>query len=145
MRHLAGLSYSPRVCLSATTLKTSYTRSCLIARASPRTAECSPKMSWAHPLESAIWSWRGGSVIKSIVCSFGGPRFDSQHLHGDSQLCVTPVPRNLTPLPLSAGTRHAHIHTCRQSTLHIKQKVKLFLAIRVQHWGSHIITPATHL
>jgi hypothetical protein len=36
--------------------------------------------------------WRDGSVVKSTGCSSRGPRFNSQHLHGSSQLSATPVP-----------------------------------------------------
>jgi hypothetical protein len=32
-----------------------------------------------------LWGWRDGSVVKSSGCSYKGPRFSSQHLHGSSQ------------------------------------------------------------
>jgi hypothetical protein len=37
------------------------------------------------------------SALKSISCSSRGPGFNSQNPHGNSQLSVTPVPRNPTP------------------------------------------------
>lgn len=36
--------------------------------------------------------WRDGSGTKSTNCSFRGPGFSSQLLHGGSQLFITPVP-----------------------------------------------------
>jgi hypothetical protein len=42
--------------------------------------------------------WRDGSAVKSTDCSSRGPRFNSKHPHGGSQLSVTPVPGTLTPL-----------------------------------------------
>jgi hypothetical protein len=50
---------------------------------------------------------RDGSAIKSTDCSSRGHRFNSQHPHSSSQLCMTPVPENWTP---------SHRHTCRQNT-----------------------------
>ena len=35
-------------------------------------------------------------MVKSTGCFSRGPRFNSQHLHGSSQLSVTPVPGDLT-------------------------------------------------
>ena len=45
-----------------------------------------------------VGGWRDGSEVKSTDCSSRRPRFNSQHPHGSSQLSVTPVPGNLTPL-----------------------------------------------
>ena len=39
-------------------------------------------------------STQGGSVVKSTDCSSRGPRFNSQHPHGGSQLSVAPVPED---------------------------------------------------
>jgi hypothetical protein len=35
---------------------------------------------------------RGGPVVKSTDCSSRGPGFNSQYVHGGSQLSVTPFP-----------------------------------------------------
>jgi hypothetical protein len=35
--------------------------------------------------------WRDGSVVKYTGCPSREPEFNSQHLHGSSQLSVTPV------------------------------------------------------
>ena len=51
------------------------------------------------------WGWRDGSVLKNTDCSARGPGSNSQHPHGSSELCVTPVPEDLAP---------SHRHTCRQ-------------------------------
>jgi hypothetical protein len=37
---------------------------------------------------------RDGPAVKSTGCSFRGPTFNSQHLHGSLQMSVTPVPGN---------------------------------------------------
>ena len=42
-------------------------------------------------LEAGVKGWRDVSVVKSISCSFRGPRFNSQNPHGSSHLSVTPV------------------------------------------------------
>ena len=49
--------------------------------------------------------------------------FSSQHAHGGSQLSLTPVPGDLTPFPVSMGTRHihgAHIYMQAKET-HLKK------------------------
>lgn len=38
-----------------------------------------------------------GSVVESTFCSYRGPTFRSQQLHGDSQSSVTPVLGDPTP------------------------------------------------
>lgn len=55
-----------------------------------------------------IYSIRVGrdSGDKSSDCSFRGPKFDSQHPHGDSELPVTPVSGHPVSFPTSSGTRH---------------------------------------
>jgi|UPI0000F4F6F2 hypothetical protein len=45
------------------------------------------------------------------------PGFKSQHLHGSSQLSVTPVPGNLTP---------SHRHACKQNSNTHKMKINHF-------------------
>lgn len=45
-------------------------------------------------------SRRGGSAVKSIVCSFRGTRFNSWHPHGSSKQQITPVPRNQSLMAL---------------------------------------------
>jgi hypothetical protein len=58
--------------------------------------------------------------------------FNSQHLHGVSQLSVTLVPGVVHPLLTSVGTRHAcdahtyihtYIHTCRQNPPTCQNKI----------------------
>ena len=39
-------------------------------------------------LKTNILGWRGGSAVKSTDCSTGGPEFNSQQPHGDSQPTV---------------------------------------------------------
>ena len=46
--------------------------------------------------------WRDESVVKSNDCSFRGPRFDSQHPYGSSQLSVTPRSDTLTQTYMQA-------------------------------------------
>ena len=41
--------------------------------------------------------WKDGSVFKCICCSSIGPRFNSQHLHDNSELSITPIPGDLMP------------------------------------------------
>ena len=49
--------------------------------------------------ECFCWGWRDGSAVKNTGCFFKGLGFDFQHLHGGSQLSVSPVPRDpLWPL-----------------------------------------------
>jgi hypothetical protein len=38
-----------------------------------------------NPIKMGNRGWRDGSVVKSTVCSFGGPEFNSQQPHGGSQ------------------------------------------------------------
>jgi len=52
--------------------------------------------------------WRADSIVKSIVCSFREPRFDSQHPHGASKPSITPVPRESTSLFWSLYSLHAY-------------------------------------
>ena len=47
-------------------------------------------------------------MAESTCWSFGGPRFGSQHPHGDLQASVTPVPGIWCPLLASEGTVHSH-------------------------------------
>jgi hypothetical protein len=48
-------------------------------------------------------------MIKSIPCSSRGLRFESQYLHGGSQLFVTPVQGTLYLHLASEGTRHSSV------------------------------------
>jgi hypothetical protein len=61
---------------------------------------------------------RGGEVVKSTGFPPRGPGFDSQHLHGGSQVSVASVPGNL--IPLSGLCRHSMhtmlTQTCRPNT-----------------------------
>jgi hypothetical protein len=38
--------------------------------------------------KDVIWGWSDGSVVKSPDCSSGGPKFNSQQLHGSSEPSV---------------------------------------------------------
>lgn len=51
-----------------------------------------------------MMGWRDGSLVKSS----GGPWFESQHPHGNSQPSVTAVSESLMSIVVSAGTSHAH-------------------------------------
>ena len=62
----------------------------------------------AFMLKTDIQDWRDGLAIKSTGSS-RGPRFDSQHPHGRSQLSVTPVPGHLTATHRHAGKAAVHI------------------------------------
>ena len=62
--------------------------------------------------------WRDGSEVGSTVCPSRGPRFNSQHPHGSSQLSVNPVPGSLTP---------SHRHTYRNTNAHKIKINKSFL------------------
>ena len=60
-------------------------------------------MGWISDLGKAYTKepapgWRDSSVVKSTDYSSRGPRFNSQHPHGSSQLSVTPVPGDPTPM-----------------------------------------------
>lgn len=50
---------------------------------------------------------RGNTAIKNIGFCSRGPVFNTENLHGNSQLSI--IPRNLTPSSglVSADTRHA--------------------------------------
>lgn len=51
-------------------------------------------------------------------------RLKSQHPYNGSQPPVTPVPRQLTPLPASVGTRHMHgTQTYSQGDAYTHKKV----------------------
>ena len=72
------------------------------------------------------WDWGDGSVVQSICRSCRGPRFGSQYLYGGgSQLCVTPVLRDLTSSygfqGHQAHTWHTHVHTGK-ILIHIRLK-----------------------
>ena len=71
-------------------------------------------------------------MVKSTGCSSRGPRFNSQHSHGSSQLFVTPVPGDLTS---------SHRHTCKPNTNAHKIKINLIkqkqtkCLVRSQKWA----------
>ena len=44
---------------------------------------------WNHVKTSGQWNWRDGSAV--LIALLRGPRFDSQHQCGGSQLSITPV------------------------------------------------------
>ena len=50
----------------------------------------------------------GGAGEKAQQLRARGLRFDTQHQHGNSQLPLTPLPRDLTLRLTSASTMHAH-------------------------------------
>ena len=62
---------------------------------------------------------KDSSVAKSTVCSCSEQGLGSQHLHGGSQLSVTPVPRALTPLQTFSGMV---IHMMHRQTYRKKNK-----------------------
>ena len=68
---------------------------------------CNTQEKLAPGLKKKVGAGRIGSVVMSTGCSSKGPRFNSQHPHGSSQLSVTPVPGDLTP---------SHRHTSGQNT-----------------------------
>lgn len=70
------------------------------------------KASWATDTAS-----KAGSRVESTACPSMGPGFTSQHAHGSSQPCVTPVPRNLMP----ASGFHGH-QACTWCTAHRQTK-----------------------
>lgn len=45
-----------------------------------------------------FWDWSDSSWIKSTDCSSEGPGFNSQYIHGGSQLSLTPASRGSHPL-----------------------------------------------
>lgn len=81
----------------------------------------------------SVWK-KNGSVVKQTGYSWKGSEFSSQHLCGDSQPLITPVPVNLMPSP--AHLRHCSYvvcrHTCRQTNLNThKSKKKNFTLIHL--------------
>jgi hypothetical protein len=50
-----------------------------------------------------------GLVVKRTGCSSRGPEFNSQHLHGSSQLSITIVPGDLVPPHRLAGKTPMHM------------------------------------
>lgn len=66
--------------------------------------------------------WRNESVLTSPGCYCRGPKFDSQHWHGELQASPTSATRDME---LSSGfcrdcTHVPHICTCRQTPTYIK-------------------------
>lgn len=65
-------------------------------------------------------------MVKSTDCSFRGPEFNSQHLHGGSQPSVSPGPEDL----MSSSGLYGHcmhtvyIHTRGQNTYTQRIKIK---------------------
>lgn len=67
---------------------------------------------WIKKKNSPCWTWRDGLVVKRTDCSSRGPRFDSQHLLGGSQLSLTLVRGD--PVPSSGICTHqASALNCR--------------------------------
>ena len=58
--------------------------------------------------------WRDGSLVKSTICSCRGPRFNSQHPHGSSQLSVTPVPGGSNSLTLRQNINYIKLKRRRR-------------------------------
>jgi hypothetical protein len=78
-------------------------------------------------------SWKDASVVKSTGCSCRGPRYNSQHPHGHSQLPVTSVARIFDSLfwtPSGPGTQVVHRHRCRQTLIHRCNKSQDFEGIK---------------
>ena len=85
--------------------------------------------------------WRNGSGFKSTGCSCRGPGFDSQHPHGSSQVCASPVPGDLMPSSgLHRPCRHrVYRHTCRQNThTHKMKEIKSFLTVEAPVCPGHV-------
>lgn len=58
-----------------------------------------------------------------MQCSSRGPRFSSQHLHGSSQLSVTPDSRDLMSSLASVGSRHTRAaQTYMHENTHTQKK-----------------------
>jgi hypothetical protein len=51
------------------------------------------------------------SAVKSICCPCRGPKVSSQHLHGGSQLPITPFPGDAIPFSDLYRLLHAHTET----------------------------------
>jgi hypothetical protein len=82
-----------------------------------------------------LWWWSDGSLVKSTDCSSRGPRFNSQHLHGSSQLSVTPVSGDLVPS-----------HTCRPQKKRKRKKGKVIVRkcrILMNIWGEEVYAVKT--
>jgi hypothetical protein len=82
-------------------------------------------LSRVHSVKNLSLGGREGSVIESTVCSSNRPRFSPQHPHNSSQLPVTPVPGELTPLLVSSGTVHTwctYMHTGTHTHTHTRER-----------------------
>lgn len=77
-----------------------------------------------------LGDWREDLVVKTICCSWKGPRFSS-HIH-HSQLLVTAVLGNLTP---SFGLHgHLHVHSAR-AHIHKRIHKEVFLKEKLSNWS----------
>jgi hypothetical protein len=88
------------------------------------TAEPSLQAQAKYFLKSKIRGWRDGSAVKNTGCSSRGPRFNSQHPHGGSQLCDT-VPH--TTVCNSSSKKSGAFNTDRhtgKTPKHAKRKEK---------------------
>jgi hypothetical protein len=66
--------------------------------------------------KNTSWGWRDGSVVKGIGCFSRRPRFNSYHLHGSSQLIITPVPEALAPSHRYTTKQNTNIHEIKINT-----------------------------
>jgi hypothetical protein len=89
---------------------------------------CKLWVQWKTVSQKSRWrgGWGDSSIVKSPGCSFRGPGFDSQLLHGRSHQSVTPVPEDLAP---SSGlyehcTHAALSHTGSQNTPQVTHELK---------------------
>ena len=71
--------------------------------------------------------WGDSSAVRSICCSYRGPRFSFQHLHGDSQPSATPILGDPIPsdgscavCPQTPGMHLMNIYAYRQALIHTK-------------------------
>ena len=61
---------------------------------------------------------RDDSMVKSTGCSSRGPRFYSQHPHGNSQVSVTPIPEDtMLFCPLCASPCTCYTDICTSTTI----------------------------
>ena len=63
---------------------------------------------WIRVVSRNPGSSQTAQRLRSTGCSSRGPRFNSQHPHGSSQVSVTPVPGDLIP---SSGLHGHQAHT----------------------------------
>lgn len=62
------------------------------------------------------WGWRDDTVGKNTDCSSKGPKFNCQHPHGTSQLCLAPVLGDMMPTYRHTCTCNTNAHKIKKST-----------------------------